>query len=125
MQSGVGCYGWTLFVPAPCYVGPMNVKRMMAELEAKAPRMDLLREMMEEAAAERDDFATLIFTSRKQYWHHVNYGLKSGKDMQRCAESSYAQAQKLGYTGGFGEWRNILSVMVPRDAKTSITPRRK
>jgi hypothetical protein len=57
---------------------------------------------------ERDRFVSDLYQSRGEYRRACETAGKSGKQIERCAISTFRIAESIGFKGDFRQWEHLL-----------------
>jgi hypothetical protein len=63
-------------------------------------------------ASEYDKFAAHLYRSRREYRSACQRAGKSGKQIERCALSTFQVAESIGFKGDFRQWKDLLRIAI-------------
>jgi hypothetical protein len=61
-------------------------------------------------ASEHDKFAAHLYRSRREYRSVCQRAGKSGKQIERCAVSTFQVAESMGFKSDFRQWEHLLRI---------------
>jgi hypothetical protein len=71
-----------------------NIEQLLAQLQS----------------SEHDAFAAHLYRSRREYRSVCQRAGKGGKQIERCAISTFQIAESMGFKGDFRQWEYLLRV---------------
>lgn len=83
----------------------MSIQRALDNAQASLTE---LQAAIEQARAQKDAFATLVFRARREYNNLVDRRRKWSRRDDETIERSYTEARKFGWHGTLKDWRSIL-----------------